>query len=70
MSWIQSVFSSHVESVGYDTDTNELLVTWQNGRTSAYKDVSEELAFQVANAPSVGQALNSMVKNQYEHRYV
>jgi hypothetical protein len=70
MSWNQVVYSSHVAEIGYDNDTGELLVTWQSGRVSAYAGVSEELALQVANAPSVGQALNAQVKNVFSHRYV
>jgi hypothetical protein len=70
MSWTQPVYSSHVAEVGYDSDTSELLVTWQSGRVSAYVGVAEELAVQIANAPSVGQALNAQVKNVYSHRYV
>lgn len=70
MGWNQSVFSSNVESVGFDDNTNEMTVTWKSGRVSAYTGVTEDLALQVANAPSVGGALNSMIKNQYQHRYV
>jgi len=70
MSWNQPVYSSHVVEVGYDSDAGELLVTWQSGRVSAYADVTEELAVHIANAPSVGQALNAQVKNVYLHRYV
>ena len=70
MSWNQPVYSSHVTEVGYDSDAGELLVTWANGRVSAYAGVTEELAVQIANAPSVGQALNAQVKNVYSHRYV
>ena len=70
MSWNQSVFSSNVDSVGSDDNTNEMTVAWRSGKVSAYAGVSEELALQVANAPSVGQAINSMIKNQYGHRYI
>ena len=70
MSWTQAVFSSVVESVGFDDSTNELIVTWKSGRISAYEGVPEELAQQVANAPSVGRAVGSQIKNQFPHRYV
>lgn len=69
MSWNQSVFSSNVESVGYDTNTNEMTVQWKNGKTSAYAGVPEEVALQVANAPSVGSMINSDIKGTYDHRY-
>lgn len=69
MSWNQSVFSSNVESVGYDTNTNEMTVTWKSGKVSAYSGVPEEVALQVANAPSVGSMINSEIKGTYDHRY-
>ena len=70
MSWSKSVYSSHVETVGYDSDRQELLVTWQNGRVSAYEGVDEQTALQVANAPSVGQMIHGEIKPNYKHRYV
>ena len=70
MSWSRSVFSSNVTEIGYDSETNELLVTWKNGRRSAYAGVPEGLADQVARAPSVGEMLNSDIKSVYSHRYV
>ena len=70
MSWKQNVLSSHVASVGYDEATNDLLVEWKNGKTSAYAGVPEDLAQQVANAPSVGQMIHGLIKNNYPHRYV
>lgn len=59
-----------VREVAYDSNTQELLVTWNSGKISAYSDVPEDIALQVANAPSVGQAMNQMIKNNYSHRYV
>jgi hypothetical protein len=47
-----------------------MTVTWKSGRVSAYSGVDESLALQIANAPSVGQAINSQVKNQFSHRYI
>jgi len=70
MSWDQSVFSSNVERVGFDDNTQEMTVTWKSGKVSAYQGVPEETALRCANAPSVGSFLNSEIKNQYSHRYV
>lgn len=69
MSWSRSVFSSNVSEIGYDSDSGEMLVTWKNGKTSAYAGVSEETADAAARAPSVGQFLNSDIKPFYSHRY-
>ena len=70
MSWSKSVFSSSVTEVGYDSDTQELLVTWQSGKRSAYRGVPEGLADELSRAPSVGRMLNSDIKPFYDHRYV
>ncbi len=70
MSWSKSVYSSHVQSIGYDSDAREMTVTWQNGKVSVYEDVPEETALQAANAPSVGQFLHSEIKSSFRHRYV
>lgn len=69
MSWMKSVYSSMASEIGYDPDTKEMIVRWNNGKTSAYKDVPEDVAQECANAPSVGQYLNSEIKPNYSHRY-
>ena len=70
MPWTQSVFSSNVREVGYDEDSHDLLITWNNGRTSAYSGVPEDVALRLTKAASVGQMINSEIKNVYPHRYV
>lgn len=69
MTWSQDVFSSNVASIGYDEETKEMYVTWAKGKRSIYSDVPEDLARQVANAPSVGSILNTEIKPYYDHRY-
>ena len=70
MSWEKSVFSSNVATVGYDDEIQEMVVTFKNGRVYAYEGVDEGTALNVANAPSVGAALNQQVKGQYQHRQI
>ena len=70
MKWNQRVYSSHVDRVGWDEETSELVIEWKNGKTSAYAGVSEDLAQQVANAPSVGTMIHNQIKGVYPHRYV
>lgn len=68
--WSKSVFSSMVSEIGYDDEKQELIVTWaKSGRRSIYSGVDEETATQLANAPSVGQMINSDIKPNYSHRY-
>lgn len=69
-SWSQNVFSSMATDIAYDSDTQTLRVTWNSGRVSEYSGVDEDTARGVANAPSVGQAINSEIKGKYQHRYV
>ncbi len=70
LSWEQSVYSSNVTSVGYDADAKLLYITWNNGRQSVYEGVDEEKALRVANAASVGQAVNNEIKPGHAHKYV
>lgn len=70
MSWNKSVYSSMISNVGYDEETKELTVTFQNGKTCAYLGVSEDLALQLSVAPSVGTMFNQQIKGQYNFRYV
>lgn len=70
MPWERNVFSSNVQAVGYDDESEELLVTWKNGKVSAYQGVPEETADTLAKAPSVGTMLNMDIKGRYPHRYV
>lgn len=70
MSWTKSVFSSTAQSIGWDEDAQELLVTWKDGRVSAYEGVDEGTALALANAPSVGQMLHREIKPSFKHRYV
>jgi hypothetical protein len=69
MTWQQSVFSSTVSEVGYDSDSGELLVTWKSGKISVYQGVPEAKALEGANAPSVGEWVNDEIKPYYNHSY-
>jgi len=51
-----------------EDETNELIVTFNKGRAYVYAGVPEELAIQLANAPSVGQMMNSEIKPNYPAR--
>jgi KTSC domain len=70
MAWSQSVFSSMITDVGWNDESEELLVTFKNGRTAAYKGLTEDKAHELANAASVGSMFNSEIKNFYPFRYV
>lgn len=67
---MKQVFSSHIDSVGYDADTQELFVQWQNGKTSVYSGVPPDLASEAQNAASIGSLMHDQIKGKFPHRYV
>lgn len=70
MSWSKQVFSSMVSEVAYDPEKRELYVTWaKSGKVSIYSGVSEGMALDCSNAPSVGFFINSEIKPNFAHRY-
>jgi len=70
MPTMQPVFSSTVAEIGHDPETKELHVKWKNGKTSIYSGVDADKARSVTNAWSINGALNEMVKDQHDHRYL
>lgn len=66
---MRDVYSSHVNRIGYDLDTNELVVIWDNGKTSVYAGVQRDKADEVMNSWSVGKAIHNQIKPHHEHRY-
>lgn len=72
MSWMKPVLSSMVSQVGWDDATGELLVKWsKSGKVSAYTGFDEAKAFELANAPSVGQMTITEIKpHAAGHRYI
>lgn len=67
---MREVYSSHVDSIGYDPEKHELIVRWAKGKVSAYEGVTPDHAEQIMNAPSIGQALNESIKGAFKHRYL
>lgn len=68
--WDKDVISSNVSNVAYEAEGQQLIITWAKGRRSMYSGVPEDVALQLANAPSVGSMLNSDIKPYYPHQYV
>lgn len=63
-SWMKSVFSDMVSEVGWDPETEEILVRFKkNGKTAAYKGFDEGTAEQLSKAPSVGSMFLSEIKS-------
>lgn len=65
----REVFSGNVSKLGYDTESNTLLVAWVKGRISGYRNVPEDMFEDLCKAPSVGSAVNDTIKGKYDHFY-
>ena len=63
------VKSSHVTEIGYDAAKQELHITYRDGKTSIYSDVSPELHASLLASDSVGKALHKDVRGKFPHRY-
>ncbi len=57
------VSSSNISSVGYDADTQTLVVTFNSGRTYRYGGVPESEYTNMLNANSVGSYFANSIKN-------
>jgi hypothetical protein len=69
--WSKSVFSSMLDEVGWDDENEELLVTFKNGKTAAYKGFDEGKAMELSHAPSAGSMFLNEIKPFAESwRYV
>ncbi len=63
MSWSKSVFSEMISEVGWDSETEELTVTFlKKGRMAAYKGFDEGTAERLSKALSVGSMFLSEIK--------
>lgn len=66
---MRRVFSSHVEAIGYDTQSREFHVEYKNGKTSVYMDVPPQVAQLIQSAPSIGEAIHANLRGQFAHGY-
>ncbi len=64
---MQSVSSSNISAVGYDSENQTVYVQFLNGSTYAYKGVPEHEYENLRTAPSVGSYLNRNYKNIYPY---
>jgi len=63
MAWTKSVLSEMISEVGWDDQTNEVLVTFKKkGRTAAYTGFDEGTADQLSRAASVGTMFLTEIK--------
>lgn len=62
-----AVASSNVASVGYSAKKRELYVEFLSGRTYTYTDVAPSEHAALMSAPSVGRALNQIIKPTHSY---
>jgi hypothetical protein len=58
------VISSNLAAMGYDENTGELQIQFQNGRIYSYQNVSPDIYMGLVNAPSKGTYFGLMIRNQ------
>lgn len=63
----QSVESSNLASVGYDTKSQVLEVEFKHGGVYQYFDVPENVYEDLMNADSHGKYFVANIKNNYEY---
>lgn len=68
---LQIADSSHVKGASYDSDTQELAVTFPGGSTYVYSGIPPEIAADFSAAPSAGSYLHKVIKaapDKYPYR--
>jgi hypothetical protein len=64
------VSSSNISEVGYDSQTETVLIRFLNNTIYAYKGVNEIVFEELKTAPSIGSYLNRNFKNVYPYERV
>jgi hypothetical protein len=59
------VNSSMVSAIGYDDQSSELELTFNNGSTYRYRNVPKQAWSELQVAPSVGQYLRARIIGKY-----
>ncbi|GAA3512638.1 KTSC domain-containing protein [Aeromicrobium panaciterrae] len=67
---MESVESSSVVAVGYDSATNELWIEFEGGSTYAYSLVPPSVHQELLQSGSIGRYVNLTVKPRYAAREV
>jgi hypothetical protein len=63
----EPVTSSNISSVGYEPASQVLEVEFTNGSVYSYEGVPPEVHRGLVDAPSVGSAFHSMIRDQYTY---
>ncbi len=64
------VHSESLRRIGYNPDTGQLYLTFVNGATYAYDEISPQLYAELMNAHSMGAFVNQHIRNRFPYRKV
>jgi hypothetical protein len=64
------VSSSNISEVGYDSQTETVLIRFLNNTVYAYKGVNESVFEELKTVPSIGSYLNRNFKNVYPYERI
>jgi len=64
------VVSSQIKLLEYDTETNILIVTFNQGKQYEYSDVSSEEFRKLIEADSIGRHFNLYFKGVYPYKQI
>lgn len=59
--------SSHLDRVDYDSETQELTITFKDGTEYLYRSVPNEVYLGLQHARSAGQYFDRQIKNVYAY---
>jgi hypothetical protein len=63
----KTVVSSHLAKVAYDKKTEELEITFRNGRVYLYYEVPKDTFDELINAESKGRYFNHNIRDDYQY---
>ena len=66
----ESVQSSMIRSMGYDSNTSTLELEFNNGVIWQYPDVPESIYYDMRNSDSIGKYFNANIRGQYSESQV
>ena len=67
---LRNVLSSNIDSVGYDANTNTLLVRFKRGALYGYEGITPDIYNGLLTATSIGKYFASVIKGRYPYKEV
>lgn len=65
----RSVWSSHIERIGYDAEAQQMHVEYSDGPTAIYDAVTPDKWRAVNSSESIGSAMHKLIRGKHEFRY-